>query len=227
MSDIADQPESPKEPERGEQPEPTGPIVARAGQYYRNMRYLMFVLFLGFGAWFGYDGWVGWPKMNQQIRELTAQRDAAANAGDSARAKTLNDQLAKLNNGKEKSAWDIGIQKFLCVALPALGLFVLVRALYKSRGEVRLEGQTLDVPGHPPVPFENITELDRRLWKKKGIAYVHYDLGEGQQGRVLLDDFLYDQDAIDAIYKRVEAYVNPDEQEPQDKQQTESTPQGS
>jgi hypothetical protein len=196
--------------ENHEQPEQaTGPIVATAGRYYRNMRYLMFVLFLGFGAWFGYDGWIGWPKMNDQIRKLTAERQALPPSDP--RSKQLFDELQKLNNGELRNDWSIFLQKFLCVTLPLLGTFVLIRALYRSRGEVRLEGQTLSVPGHPPIPFENITEVDRRLWQKKGIAYVHYDLGDGRQGRALLDDFLYEQTPIDAIYKRVEAFVDPED----------------
>jgi hypothetical protein len=220
MSDIADQADKPEKPEKTDEPEPAGPVVARAGQYYRNMRYLMFVLFVGFGAWFAYDGWVGWPKMNEQIRALSRQRDALP-VGDPG-IKPLNDQLAKLNNGKEKTGWDIGLQKFLAIALPALGMFVLGRALYRSRGEVRLDGQTLYAPGHPPVPFDNITEIDRRLWKKKGIAWVGYDLGEGKQGRILLDDFIYDQDPIDTIYKRVEKFVDPQKDEDEEEKQPDS-----
>src|SRR5262245_1253817 len=155
QSDKPDQPDKAPDAEQS-----TGPIIARAGRYYRNMRYLMFVLFIAFGAWFGYDGWVGWPRMNEQIRALTAKRDAAANAGDQPNYRTYSDELKKLNNGEQKNDASIFFQKLLCVALPALGIFVLGRALYKSRGEVRLEGQTLSIPGHPSIPFENITEID-------------------------------------------------------------------
>lgn len=194
-------------------PNPNAPVVARAGRYYRNMRYLMAVLLVGMGAWFGYDGFVAWPKMNVQIRDLTAQREAAVRAGDKAKSEQLLTELNKLNKGKEKTDWDIGLQKFLCFTLPPLGLFILIRALYNSRGEYRLEGTTLSVPGHPPVPFENITEIDRRLWDRKGIAYISYDLGNGQKGRLKLDDFLYDRPPTDEIFNRIEAYVSPPSEE--------------
>jgi hypothetical protein len=213
MTDAAaEQSEKPEQPDKApDADQSTGPIVARAGRYYRNMRYLMFVVFIGMGAWFGYDGWVGWPRMNEQIRKLKDEQSRFV--VDPVRNKQINDQLKTLNNGEERNDASIFFQKFLCVALPALGIFVLGRALYKSRGEVRLEGQTLSIPGHPPIPFENITEIDRRLWDKKGIAYIHYDLGEGRSGRALLDDFLYEQAPIDAIYKRVEAFVAPEEED--------------
>ncbi|HEY7090055.1 MAG TPA: hypothetical protein VH518_18300 [Tepidisphaeraceae bacterium] len=193
-----------------EKPDDQGPIVAGPGQYHRVMRYLMCIGMIAFGAWFGYDGWVGWPRMNEQIRTLKAAQQKAINSGDKVQAKMIYDQLSRLNNGEEKNDANIWLQKALCVVLPILGIGILVRALYRSRGRYRLEGTTLTVPGHPPVPFENITEIDRRLWDKKGIAYIHYDLGDGRKGRILLDDFIYDRPPTDAIYERIEAYVDPD-----------------
>src|SRR5262245_41397215 len=98
MSDVADQPEKRENTDQTAALEQTGPIIAHAGRYYRNMRYLMFVLFIGMGAWFGYDGWVGWPRMNQKILELKNEL-ATLPLGDP-RIKQLNDQLKTLNNGE-------------------------------------------------------------------------------------------------------------------------------
>ena len=60
----------------------------------------------------------------------------------------------------------------------------------------------LSVPGHPPVPLAAVTSVDHRLWKKKGIAFVHYAVA-GKTGRLTLDDFVYQQLPMDAIYDRV------------------------
>ena len=183
------------------------PIVARAGTYFRNTRYIMCALLIGLGFWFGYDGFVGYPKLNQKIAVLRADYEKAANARDQGRANRLLEEMKLL--GAPKTDMDIFIQKLLWFGLPPLGILLLIRALHISRGEYRLEGTTLQVPGHPPVPFENITEIDRRLWDRKGIAYVSYDLGDGRQGRIKLDDFLYDRPPTDEIFKRIENYVTP------------------
>jgi hypothetical protein len=211
MNDSADAAE--QSPDPADRADPNAPVVAGPGQYYRNMRYLMFVIFVAMGAWFGYDGWVAWPRMNQQIRQLNEQFTQANNSHDMPKVNALREQLNRLNGGKEKSDWDLGLQKMLAIALPIFGAFVLVRALYKSRGEYRLEGTTLHVPGHPAVPFENITEIDRRLWDRKGIAYVYYDIGDGGRGCITLDDFVYDRPPTDEIYKRIEDYVSPRSEE--------------
>lgn len=39
----------------------TGPIVAKAGRYYRVARYLMTLLLIAYGAWSIYDGFYSWP----------------------------------------------------------------------------------------------------------------------------------------------------------------------
>jgi hypothetical protein len=182
------------------------PIVAKGGQYYRNMRYIMCVGLIAAGVWFGYDGFVGWPKKNQQIADLTAQHEQAARAGDREKAAALLEERKKL--GDIKGEWDLFLQRALCFTLPPLGVGIVLWALYRSRGEYRLVGQTLHVPGHPPVPFENITEIDRHLWDRKGIAYIHYDIGGRQQGRLTLDDFIYDRPPTDAIFERIERFVN-------------------
>ena len=63
-------------------------------------------------------------------------------------------------------------------------------------------------PGHPPIPFTAIRELDKRRWDRKGIAIVKYEV-EGRGGVVTIDDFLYDQTPTDAIYDRILKYVSP------------------
>jgi hypothetical protein len=182
-------------------------IVAGPGRYYRNTRYIMLLVLVGMGIWFGYDGFVGWPKLNQQIASLQAEQLQAQRQGNQKLANEISQRLNQL--GTPKTDWDLGLQKLLCFALPPLGIGLLIRALYNSRGEYRLEGTTLHVPGHPPVPFDNISEIDRRLWDKKGIAYASYDLGDGRQGTLRLDDFVYDRPPTDAIFERMEKHVNP------------------
>jgi hypothetical protein len=71
------------------------------------------------------------------------------------------------------------------------------------------------------VPLDAITELDKRLWDRKGIAMVSYELpGGGGSGTLKLDDFIYEREPTDEIYKRIEDYVAPSAQQTEE----ESTP---
>jgi hypothetical protein len=176
-------------------------IVARAGRYYRNARYLMVLVCLGMSAWFAYDGWVKYPRQN------AAQRAQGAEKVD-------------------HSDFDIMLQRILAGALPFLAAGVLVRTLHRSRGEYRLDGTTLFVPGHPPVPLENIRQIDKTKWDRKGIATITYEVPRlaparasstldyaspdgGMERTLVLDDFVYDQAPTDAILERIEAMVAP------------------
>lgn len=182
---------------------PATPIVAGPGRGYRIKFGIFAILMIAMGGWFGYDGFIGWPAMNEKLAALKAEREKA----DAKRSAELLAEIKKLNNGEPRTDKDIAIQKLLCFALPPLGLFLAIRAFRNSRGEYRLENDVLTVPGHPPVPLVNITEIDRRLWDRKGIAYINYDLGEGKQGTLRLDDYFHDRPPTDEIFKRVEEFV--------------------
>lgn len=174
--------------------------TARAGSYYRRTRYIMFVLLLGYGAWSIYDGFYSWPKKNQDYYDKEA---AAAIARGEDPAKAVNMEKAP------HPGLDIPFNRAVGIAMPPLALLMLVMVLRKSRGEIRMDNEMLHAPGHPPVPFSAITALDARQWDRKGIAYVDYELS-GAKGRILLDDFVYEREPIDAIYDAISRYLQED-----------------
>jgi hypothetical protein len=92
----------------------------------------------------------------------------------------------------------------LSFALPVLALAMLLRTLYVTRGRYRLADDVLEVPGHPPVPLSAISQIDRRLWERKGIAMLDYELADGRRGRLKLDDYAYQRKPTDAIFARIE-----------------------
>lgn len=189
-----------------EQPAATedGDIVARAGRYYRNTRYIMAVLLIGMGGWFAYDGWVAWPEGNRKIAELRTQLTAAQDAKDDAKAGQLSEELKDYTYHNDAA---ILLQKILAFTLPPLGLGLLAWALHNSRGEYRLSGQTLSVPGHPPITLDQVRAIDRTLWDRKGIAYIEYDAPPHPPGKLRLDDFVYERGPTDRIFQRIEAHL--------------------
>lgn len=193
-------------PHPPESAEAGGDIVARAGQYYRNTRYVMCALLVGAGLWFAYDGWIGWPEHNRKLAEVKLRIDEAERSGDTDAAAAARTELGGMS--KEKSSSDILLQKVLAFSLPPVGIGLLAWALYNSRGAYRLSGRTLHVPGHPPVRFDQITRIDKRLWDRKGIAYIDYE-ADGRTGRIKLDDFVYDRKPTDQIFERIEQAVAP------------------
>src|SRR5207253_5335177 len=100
------------------------------------------------------------------------------------------------------------IQKILAFTLPGFGLFWGIWTIKDTRGRYRLAGDTLHVPGHPPVAFNNIRRIDKRKWDRKGVAYLHYEHGSPPSQHVLkLDDFSYERQATDDILHRIEKHV--------------------
>lgn len=193
MSEPTDKPETPAPAEP-----PAQPISARAGSYYRNMRYLMCTMIVVMGFWFMYDGHIGYPEHNRKHDELTAQIDAATVAGDSEKVAELTNQRQDMGN--KHSDADLQLQRMLGYAMPPLGIYYLIYMLRKSRGEYRLENDILTAPGHPPVPIGSITKLDNSLWERKGIAKLDYKLADGTEGKLTLDDFIYQRKPIDDIH---------------------------
>ena len=191
--------------------EPTGDIVARGDTWYRGKMFIMTLALLAYcGGYFLYDGFVGYPQNNRKIDELNVKIDATK---DEAEKKRLTDEKFKLGN--RKSDADILLQKGIGFVSIPLGLWVGFNSYRKSRGEIRLSGETIHVPGHPPITFDAITSIDQRLWDKKGIAYINYSLPEGKNGKFTLDDYIYQRKPIDIMYDRIVAYVSPPEEEDQ------------
>ena len=159
--------------------------MAHAGTYYRITRYVMVVLLFGYGIMSIYDGFIRYPRENAE------------------------DTAKGLENVRHPGL-DVPFNKSFGVGLPPLSIVMLIYVLRKSRGEFRFDGKTLFAPGHPPVPLENIVAVDQRLWDRKGIAYVDYDLGS-DKGRITLDDFIYERPPIDAMHKAITEFIAPPE----------------
>jgi hypothetical protein len=173
---------------------PGGEIVARPSTNYRVRWAVVGLGMLAYGWWSLYDGFVNWERENRQAVERA---------------------LAEGKPPPEKLPHnDLGIllNRLIGIALQPLGLFVLTWAFYSSRGRYRLSGSTLEAPGHGPVPLENIREIDKSKWARKGIAYIKYQAPGSSAGalrRLKLDDYIYDRGPTDEILARIEAAVAP------------------
>ena len=82
-------------------------------------------------------------------------------------------------------------------------------------------------PGHPPIPLDAITEIDKSKWKKKGIAYLGYEVMDPaingvRKSTAVLDDFVYQQEPTDRIFEAIEKRLAPAEESPVSEEAAES-----
>lgn len=182
---------------------PQQPVAAPGSRYYRSRRYFIVLAMLVFAGYFAYDGWKHYPAVNARIDAV--QREIASLTGatspeDQKRQADLSVEMQSL--GGRHTEFDIQLQKIFAVALPFVAAGFLAFILHRSRGLVRLENDTLHVPGHPAIPLDAVTTVDGRLWRKKGIAYVDYAVGEAT-GRAKLDAFIYEPKPMDDLYELI------------------------
>jgi hypothetical protein len=217
MMQASSQPDGPVQsdsaPSPADQPTVSAVIIARAGVTYRRYRYIMFVLMLCFAGWFLFDGFKRWPEEQQRYHDLTAKiedldrkiKESAAGAMELSTRKT--DLVQQRTKMKYRRDFDINLQRMLGFGLIPVALGLLVFWFRRSGGEFRLENGVLHLPGHPAVPLDTISTLDKTKWDRKGIAYAEYQLPTGEKGRFRLDDFIYDAHPIREIVKQVEASI--------------------
>ena len=182
-------------------------IVAKPSHHwrdYRAKRLAMSLFLIIVGLWFAKDGFFTWPAQNQRIEELTKEHVAATKANDEAKRTQIDTELNKLT---KHSDWDIRLQKILAFGLPPIGIFVLIWSYYHSRGFYRLSENVLSVPGHPRVPLDAIRSIDKTNWDRKGIVKINYELPNGATGSATLDDFIYEREPTDEIFRRIEDYT--------------------
>jgi hypothetical protein len=152
------------------------------------MRGTFALLLIVMGLWFALDGFVRWPAEQERFERATLAEQA---------------RMTKPHNDAS-----ILIQRALALSLTPLGLILLAWFFYQTRGECRLSGETLYLPGHPPIPLQNISELDKAKWDRKGIAYISYTIGDSTIARsAKLDDFAYEQAPIKEIVNRIESHL--------------------
>ena len=164
------------------------PIIARADFQYRWRVYIFFILVFGYGLWSLNDGFIKWPADNARLADMEKNHQ-------------------KLPEQPHNEA-GILINQALGVAFPLISLPVFIWLMYRSRGEYRLEGKTLTVPGLSPIEFDKIRSLDKSNWDRKGHAVLEFDGSEGKPAKFTLRDMVYERKPTDQIVERIEASLS-------------------
>lgn len=166
----------------------SGDVIARVDFQYRWRSWAFALLMLMVGLWSLNDGFVVYPRDNAAWERMAGSVDRPP--------KPPHDQAGVLFN------------RFAGVLCTAISIPFLVWRERRSRGEYRLAGNTLHVPGHEPVTLDQIRGLDLVRWDRKGIAVVEYELPTGPKQTLKLCDMLYQREPTDQIVERIEAHLN-------------------
>jgi hypothetical protein len=183
----------------------SGDVVARADFQYRWRSWAFAILMLIVGGWSLNDGFVVYPRDNAAWERMAGSVDRPP--------KPPHDQAGVIFN------------QFAGVLCTVVSIPFLIWRERRSRGEYRLSGNRLSVPGHEPVTLDQIRGLDLLRWDRKGIALLEYQLPTGKKGTLKLCDMIYQREPTDTIVERIEAHLNAlDAKPPASEAQNASTP---
>jgi hypothetical protein len=166
----------------------SGDVVARVDFQFRWRSWAFAILLLIVGLWSLNDGFVVYPRDNAKWEQMAGSVDRAP--------RPPHDQAGVLFN------------QFAGILCTAISIPFLIWRERRSRGEYRLTGDTLRVPGHGPVMLNQIRGLDLVRWDRKGVAVVEYELPTGGKRTLKLCDMIYQREPTDRIVERIEAHLN-------------------
>ena len=179
------------------------------------------VVCLGFMFWCLYDGLIGYPKLMEPALAFQAIQEREPKPSDSDAKREFLD-LAKENDWKmdakkfEKIS-DIShleadiFQQFSMAAVSvAIGLPFLI-LLVRGRGSWMEASETgIHTSWGQAMQFDQITLLNKRKWKDKGIAKVQYE-SEGSKRKLILDDCKFDRDPTEEMLRLIESHISLDQ----------------
>jgi len=176
-------------------------IQARASKSYCLRLMLIGLLFAGWGVWSVYDGTVTYPRQ----REIFQQYENLQEEGRLDKWPTLMAEHGYPETPKDRSSRDILTQFIMAAITLPIGLLFLVGFVrYRARWiRVSEDGATLERNFGPNIAFSQVTSLDNTRWPSKGISMLKYK-PNGQEKRLVLDNWKFDQHPMDAIIYQVQ-----------------------
>lgn len=167
-------------------PKPSGDIVARVDFQYRWRTWALGIFLLGIGLYSLHDGFIAYPRDNAAWEQMGNRVDRPLRPPHDPPGIVFN--------------------QFAGVLCTALSIPILIWRERRSRGEYRLSGNTLHVPGQAPIEMQEIQGLDLVRWDRKGIAVIECQSPGGMR-RVAINDMIYQRQPTDQIVDRIEAHL--------------------
>ena len=175
-------------------------------------RLLILALFcLGFSAYFFYDGAVGYPAQTVRANKYLEFRESGAHDWREQWAGYAKEQgWSTKDPGAPKTEADIFNQYAFGTMLAPVGLLFLVFFFRAKLRWIELTETGLRTSWGQELTFDEILVVDKKLWKKKGIARVLYER-EGRKRRLTLDDWKYETEPTQDVLWEVEEHLQRDQ----------------
>ncbi len=199
-------------------------IEAKYSREWRSRMGIILLLLVGSAGWFFYDGLVAYPKYNEgaaayaQLTEMAREEGLSEAEAEKEAAARWEKCAANFSGDPQeppKHAKNVEQQIHFGIGLAIVALVFLAWVLREMRRVIRADDETFDglTTAFPPfngsvrVRFSSVFGIDRRKWKNKGIAYVHYKDERGRRCRVIIDDYKYagSEAILDACERVIEA----------------------
>jgi hypothetical protein len=169
-------------------------------------RWGMIALFcFGAALWFLYDGTITYPRQRERALkyEELQEEDRASEWEEIAQQRGWPTE----DPGQPKLEIEFLVQRVIAGVLAVVAIpFTFL--LFRTRGRWIESTETgLRTSWGPELEFSQINALDKRTWKSKGIAKIHYD-HNGRRRRLVLDDWKYQTDPTTTILRAVESNID-------------------
>lgn len=172
-------------------------IQARISKEWRRRMLFMFFMIFGIGAWFLSDGYIYWPNEGARYDAFTKIADDLIESGEATDVESSSVRLAWQRHAKEQG-YSPGIpsertksaireQRMIGWVMTVGALLFAFWVTWNHTRSIRAEGDVIIGASGERVQLDEIVEVDRKKWAKKGIAYGIY-LVDGKRRRLVLDD---------------------------------------
>ena len=182
----------------------------RDGRFY--LRFLIIGLAaFGFAGWALYDGFIGYPLAQQKA--LVFEKLIEEKRGDDwdaeATKRGWSTTPPAASKPEEEYEVDVKMQFWMAGLAAAVGFFPLL-SVFRSRGRwIEFSKNTLTSSWGQTVNMDQVTGLEKRQWRNKGIAKLRYD-DNGRKKTFVIDDFKFKREPTDQILAEIEKHISHD-----------------
>jgi len=185
-------------------------VRAKTATHFLTRLVLLAVITSAASTWFWYDGLIAWPLQRKQALAFHELQDKTEDTTTFRREwRKLCEEKgwpATANPGEPKSDVDIYGQYLLGSVLGIGALIFWILAFRAWRRWIEMDEEGLRTNGGVQFAFEQVTMLDKKKWKRKGIAIVHFEQ-QGKTNRLVLDDWKYEQAPTESMLRAVESHI--------------------
>lgn len=173
--------------------------------YYRFI--FMAIAAFGFALYCLYDGFIGYPAQRERALKFEEfnEENRLSEWAPYARAKGWAEEAP----GEPKSEADI-LMQFIMAGMCGAAALALLFVVWRARGRwIEADDTGIRSSWGQSLTYDQVTALDKRHWRKKGIAKIRYKDG-GRRRTFVLDDYKFERDATDAILFDLEGRIGYD-----------------